>query len=80
MLALLILSGLNLVGLPASELLAVVQHPVHPVGGGGGAVVTPVWQLDGGFDSSPNWLMKSMCSRCDRLQSMELVPAVTPSI
>ena len=60
--------------------LVVVHVPVGGWvgGGGGGAVVPPVEH--GGFDSSPNWLMGPMCSRWDRLQSMELVPAVTPSI
>ena len=67
--------------LPGSGPLTVVQ----PVGGDavvggpvGEAVVPPV--LHGGLDSSPNWLMSPIYVRCDLLQSIELVPAVTPSI
>ena len=58
---------------------------VQPVGGEtvvvgpvGEAVVPPV--LHGGLDSSPSRLICPIFVICDLLQSIELVPAVTPSI
>ena len=60
---------------PGSAPLTVAHLDGGGGGGGGGGLVE-----HGGFDSSPNRLICPMYLRCDRLQSMELVPAVTPSI